>query len=164
MKYQAIDINTHILSVNLLLYLLHDNVFLQSQSDHHPIEIHKHPPLLKWDFSCSFWKIFVTVVFQNGILTLSNNFLYPWSLASMGTTAKLLSLNNKVPTPLRWRSVINCSVNLDEFSDLMAAISLCGNLSSPSKTFSFASITSFVAGRKNSCIFCYYYFFLWRHQ
>jgi hypothetical protein len=43
----------------------------------------------------------------------------------------------------------------------MAAISLCGDLSSPSKTFSFASITSFVAGGKNSCIFCYYYYFFY---
>lgn len=35
----------------------------------------------------------------------------------------------------------------------MAAISLCGDLSSPSKTFSFASITSFVAGRKKIVVF-----------
>ena len=32
MKYQAIAINTQILSVNLMLYLIHDNVFLQSSS------------------------------------------------------------------------------------------------------------------------------------
>lgn len=148
MKYQTIDINTHILSVNLMLYLIHDNGFLQSQSDHHPLKyinirlyssgilvVHFEKHLLLW---------FTKVEF----LTLSNNFLYSCSLDSMGTIAKLFSLNNKVPTPLRWRSVINCSLNLDEFSDLMAAISLCGDLSSPSKTFSFASITSFVAERK----------------